>query len=107
MVGCISTSRVWWRNLGEDVHAHDSMIRALRPTDALAYVSFYHRLEQRRDESPVARIGLGVPSRVIEPRLPGKLPHLGIGHVMVDVREPFGFRILRPHALRPAEIGDA
>ena len=59
------------------------------------------------DERAMPGPWLRRPRGVMEPPLPGELPHLGIGHVVVDVREPLGFRVLRPDALRAAEVGDA
>ena len=55
----------------------------------------------------MAGVRFGVPGRVIEALLPGEPAHLGIGHVVMDVRELFGFRIFRPDSLRAAEIRNA
>src|SRR6185436_20318390 len=52
-------------------------------------------------------IGLRRPCRAGQPVLPGKLPHLGIGEVVVDVGHLLGERIFRPQPLRAAEIRDA
>ena len=58
-------------------------------------------------ERAMARVGFGLPRRTIEAGLPCQLPHFRIGHVMVDVRQPFGLWILGPHSAWTPEIGDA
>src|SRR5262245_32759959 len=52
-------------------------------------------------------IRLCVPRRTVEPVLPGKLSHLGIGKVVVDVGHLLRERILGPQPLRPAKIRNA
>src|SRR4051812_8378637 len=44
---------------------------------------------------------------MLEPALPRQAPHFRIGHVVMDVRQPLGFGIGRPHALRPSEVRNA
>ena len=60
-----------------------------------------------RDERAVAGVRLGAPGRRVEARAPGRPPHLGFGEVVLDRRLLLGRRVLRPHAARPAEVGDA
>ena len=62
-------------------------------------------LEPHQRGMPVVRLCL--PRRAVQPRLPRQLPHVWIGHVVVDVRHPFRFRISGPDAVRPSEIGNA
>ena len=52
-------------------------------------------------------IGFGSPGRMIEARLPREPADFRIGHVVVNVRELLGERVLRPHTLRSAEIRNA
>ena len=64
----------------------------------------------RRSSSASARCpGFGFAFQAVCSRraLPGRLAHFGIGHVVVDVGELLGLRVLRPDALRAAEIRDA
>ena len=44
---------------------------------------------------------------VVQPLLPGDAAHLGVVHVVVEVRRPLGLGVLRPDAVRAAEVGDA
>ena len=62
-------------------------------------------LQRREREMP--GVGFRGPGRMFEARLPGRLAHFRIGHVVVDVRKLLRQRILRPHALWPAEIRNA
>ena len=59
------------------------------------------------DERVMPGVRRGVPGRVIEAAAPREPPHLGIGHVVVNVGELFGRRIARPDALRAPKIRDA
>src|SRR6185503_1761275 len=59
------------------------------------------------DQSEVTRIRLRRPRRAAHAVLPGKLPHLAVGEVVMDVGHLLGERILGPQALRPAEVRDA
>src|SRR4051812_48593126 len=59
------------------------------------------------DQRKVSRVGLRVPGWAGKPVLPRRFSHPGIGEVVVDVGHLLGDGILRPHALRPAEIRDA
>jgi len=47
------------------------------------------------------------PGRMIETTAPRAPPHVGIGHVVVNVRELLCLRIARPHALRASKIRNA
>ena len=58
-------------------------------------------------ERAVTGVRLGVPHGPLDPVAPRLLPELGIGDVVPDVGAALGRRVLRPHALRPAEVGDA
>ena len=59
------------------------------------------------DDRPMSRVRLRVPCRRVLSRAPGLLPHLGITHVVLQRRRLLGRRVLRPDAVRPAEVGDA
>ena len=59
------------------------------------------------DERMMARIWPRRPGGMLETPAPGQLSHLGISHVVMNVRQPFCFRIARPDALWTAEVGDA
>src|SRR6266566_6453929 len=54
----------------------------------------------------VSRVGPRPPRRMIEAALPRQFADLCIGHVLVDVRQPFRFRILGPDTLRAPEVRD-
>jgi len=43
----------------------------------------------------------------LQPAAPCAPAHLGIGDVVLDGRHLLGLGVLRPHALRAAEVGDA
>src|SRR5262245_51848347 len=60
-----------------------------------------------RDKSAMAVVRLREPCRRVEPALPRVLAHLGIGDVVLQGRLLLGLGILRPDALRPAEVGNA
>ena len=60
-----------------------------------------------RDERAMPVVRLRLPRRTVQPRLPRQLPHVGIGHVVVDVRHPLRFRIPGPDAIWTSEIGNA
>jgi hypothetical protein len=55
----------------------------------------------------VPRVGLCAPRRARHPIPPGKLPHLAVREVVVDVGHLLGERIPGPQALRAAEIRDS
>jgi len=59
------------------------------------------------NQSKMTRVGPRRPGGARQPVLPRGSAHLGIGKVVVDVGKLLGERILRPHALRAAEVGDA
>src|SRR5205823_11223080 len=59
------------------------------------------------DQREMAGVRLRVPRGMLQPALPRGFAHLGIVEVVVDVGELLGERILGPHALRPAEVGNA
>src|SRR5262249_59472322 len=60
-----------------------------------------------RDEGAMAAVRLREPCRRVEPALPRVLAHLGIGDVVLQRRLLLGLGVLRPDALRPAEVGNA
>src|SRR6059036_1821865 len=55
-------------------------------------------------EGSMPGVGRGMPRGMIDTALPRELADLGIRHVVMNVGEPFSFRVLGPHALRTAEI---
>ena len=55
----------------------------------------------------VPGVRLGRPGRRAQPVLPRGAAHLRIGEVVLDRRRLLGRRVLRPHPVRPAEVGDA
>src|SRR5204862_6289810 len=59
------------------------------------------------DQRQMTRVGLRLPGGMVEAALPRGSAHLGIGEVVMDVGELLGERILGPHALRSAEVGNA
>ena len=60
-----------------------------------------------RHKRAMAGVRFGVPRRMVDPPLPGGDADRAVGHVIVDVGEALGRRILRPDTLRPAKIGNA
>src|SRR5688500_5378388 len=58
-------------------------------------------------QGAMSGIGFRVPCRMRQALLPRELAHLRIGHVVVNVREPLGFRVGRPHTLWTSEVRDA
>ena len=58
----------------------------------------------QRDDGFVSCVGPRFPCRMHQPRLPGFLAYLRIGHVIADVGQLFRFGIARPKALRPTKI---
>src|SRR5262249_3671166 len=60
-----------------------------------------------RHEGAMSVVRLREPCRRVEPALPRVLAHLGIGDVVLQGRLLLGLWILRPDALRPAEVGNA
>src|SRR6202008_442958 len=59
------------------------------------------------DQGAMARVGLGREHRRLEPSAPPRLSHLGIAHPITDVGLLLGAGVLRPDALRAAEVRDA
>ena len=57
------------------------------------------------DHRPMAGVGLGRPGRVVQSLLPRQPPHLGVGHVVVDVRGALGLRVLGPEPFGPRKSG--
>src|SRR5437667_311189 len=58
------------------------------------------------DERTVPVVRLRLPSRRGEPALPRALAYLGIGHIVLQGRLLLGLGVLRPDALRAAEVRD-
>jgi hypothetical protein len=56
------------------------------------------------DERAVASVRARVPRRVLDAAAPGQPPHLGIRHVVVNVRQTLGFGISGPDALGTAKV---
>src|SRR5882672_10528828 len=88
-----------------------SATRSEEHTSELQSHSDLHSFPTRRssdllesDDRRVARVRERVPRRMVQPRLPGFPPDLGIGDVIADVRELLRFRVSGPHALGPAKI---
>src|SRR5436309_10244294 len=54
----------------------------------------------------VSRVGPRPPRRMIEAALPRQFADLCVRHVLVDVRQPFRFRILGPDTLWAPEVRD-
>src|SRR6185369_4416379 len=52
-------------------------------------------------------VRLSCPRRMSQPCTPCRLAHVGIAHVIMDVRELLRLRVARPQTLRPPEIGDS
>src|SRR6266516_4592777 len=55
----------------------------------------------------MARVRFGLPRGMLQTALPGESAHLGIRHVVMNVREPLGLGVGGPNAARTAEIGNA
>src|SRR2546426_6820152 len=58
-------------------------------------------------ERQMPGVGLGLPRGRLEPTPPGARADVGVGEIVLERRELFGAGVPGPHALRPAEIGDA
>ena len=64
-------------------------------------------LALKLDEGEVAGVGLGRPRRRRQPVPPRQPAHVRVGEVVLERRRLLRRRVLRPHALRTAEVGDA
>ena len=93
------------------MHLDDEGVRAagalMQSVDVLRDERVQPAAALEGDERMMAGVGRRAPGRVMEPALPREPANLGIRHVVGDVRQPFGLGVLRPEALRSAEVGDA
>ena len=79
----------------------------VQPVDVLGHEHVQRALALELDEREVRRVRLRVPHLAGAPVLPRPPPDLRIRHVVLQGRGLLGVRVLRPHAVRTAEVGDA
>ena len=81
--------------------------RVVQAVDVLGDERVHVRDARELGDGAVPGVRLGAPHLGAQPVLPRELPHLGIRHVVLQRRGLLGRGVLRPHAVRAAEVGDA
>ena len=89
---------------------HDDLVRLagreVQPVDVLGHEEVQRLLVFELDERLVRGVRLRGPHLAAQPVLPRAPAHVGIAHVVLEGRGLLGRRVLGPHAVRPAEVGD-
>ena len=81
--------------------------RVVQTVDVLREERVDARVALELGERAVTRVGLGLPDAALDPVLPRLRPHLWIRQVVLDVCRLLGGRILGPHTVGAAKVGDS